>query len=220
MSTFYVPIWGGCYLVIDLDATGAQAVLSRRIASGKDISPLLNAIARVMRESFGRNFAVGGDPPWRPLAPSTIRRKIAMGVPRLTKTGRIPKRLVQNGQFGPANILIATGALRDSYRQKGAKGHVEKIDEQHGTVEVGSRLKTPDGRYSLAAIHQFGTEASVRRRRMALSAGLARAGKANAAKKVAAKAGRGGGIPARPVRLTSDDVMQMKRLVRSHFAGA
>jgi hypothetical protein len=176
-----------------------------------------------MREAYGRDFEQGGIPHWTPLKPATIRRKQALGLPKLSPSGRIPRRLVQRGNFSASNILIETGKLRDSYRQKGVTGHVEIFDVEHGTVEVGSRLKTPDGKYSLAAIHQHGTQGSTYRRRMAKAAGLMKAGgKKNMrqANKLKARAASGGGIPARPVTLTADDRRQLAHLYRLHIAGA
>ena len=118
--------------------------------------PLMEKIAEIMRKSFGENFASGGRPAWTPLAPSTVWAKMAAGLPPKTPTGRKPRRLAQARAdtgaktVGAAGILIGNGALRDSLRQKGARGHIERIRDDGMVLEIGTSLW-------YARFHQEGT---------------------------------------------------------------
>ena len=60
------------------------------------LSAALESFAPIWRNSLRRLFDIGGDPPWAPLAPGYLRQKLAAGY--------------------PANILVRTGALRESIR--------------------------------------------------------------------------------------------------------
>jgi hypothetical protein len=104
-----------------------------------------------MRNDFREQFRAGGIPKaWATLSPNTVAAKRGMGLPGKSAKGRIFWRLKQQGEYGPASILIATGALRDSYGVKGAKGHIEKIDPAKNELVIGSALK-------IAQYHQYGT---------------------------------------------------------------
>jgi hypothetical protein len=100
--------------------------------------PLMQRLADLQRESYSKTFRSGGRPAWAPLQPATIRAKARGGLPSRTAKGNVPRRLVQLGGFGPGNILIARGMLRDSYVQKGARGHVEEVTDE--SALVGSQL--------------------------------------------------------------------------------
>lgn len=204
----------GAKLVIESDIGGAIAQTAFRAEQLSNMAPVLNAIAGVLRLSLGRQFSEGGNPAWKELAPSTVLAKMAAGLPAKTAKGRIPWRLKQNGQFGPGGKLIASGALRDSYRVKGARGHVEAINLADGTVEVGSNLKTPDGSRSLAAIHQFGTRGYTIRARMGKMLSFM-----GARGMVFRKSVNHPGIAARPVTLTDGDRKQIAHLFSLHLAG-
>lgn len=147
-------------VTFELDTSDLMLLLDEMQRRTHDPSVLLNNLAGIIRNSFRRNFEQGGRPAWIPLKPSTIARKSAAGLPARTKKGNIPKRLMQQGVFGPQNILIARGDLRDSYVQKSARGHVEDVNSDQGTVEVGSNLRTQDGK-PLAIFHQYGTRSYV-----------------------------------------------------------
>jgi hypothetical protein len=180
-----------------------------------NVAPVLNTIAGIIRKSFGEQFSAGGNPPWKDLAASTIAQKTAAGLPGRTAKGNIPWRLKQAGAFGPANKLIATGALRDSYRVKGAKGHLEDIDVAARTVRVGSDLKTPDGKYSLARIHQDGTRAyTIVAKNGKLLRFLASQGKT-----VYTRSVEHPGLVARPVRIREEDIAAIKAAWRAHLLG-
>jgi phage gpG-like protein len=121
--------------------------LLQRIA---DLRPFYRYAANRMRQAFRTNFAVGGRPPWRPLAPSTVAAKRIMGLPAGLRTpaGRIPRRLLQLGQLNERTILILTGELRDSVSQKNHPHHIMRIS--HDRVEVGTS-------HPLAPFHEYGT---------------------------------------------------------------
>ena len=141
----------GCTLVIDVSSDTAQSTLETVQARLQNRAKLIGTIANAMRKDVRRQFSEGGDPPWQALAASTIAAKTGAELPALTSKGRIPWRLKQNGAFGPANILIATGRLRDSWGVKGDKDHVERVDGSTGEIVMGSKVP-------YAGVHQFGGE--------------------------------------------------------------
>jgi phage gpG-like protein len=113
--------------------------------------PLLQQATTILRLDAREQFAEGGNPAWKPLAPSTLAAKQAAGLPAKLNSGRTPRRLMQNGGFGGAtSILIASGGLRDSWATKSGKGHFERVNEASGTAEIGSSLP-------IAIFHQLGT---------------------------------------------------------------
>jgi len=85
-----------------------------------------------MRKAFGKNFSEGGRPRWTPLSQRTIRGQKSGRASAPYGEGNIQWRLKQRGNYGPENVLIEGGALRDSYRRKGARGHVERLDSADG----------------------------------------------------------------------------------------
>lgn len=196
-------------LIVEASSDRPQRMLKDRRDHLENMRPVLEHIARILREDAGREFATASNNQWQPLKPATVMAKMEKGLPPLTPKGRIPKRLMQNGSFGPTNILIATGALRDSYRKKGARGHVERIDAKAGTVYVGSRLRTPDGRYCLAMIHQYGTSPyMIFPRRARFLSYINEDGE-----RVFRRHVRHPGLVPRPVRLSSDAKKTVKELV-------
>jgi phage gpG-like protein len=151
-QVFNLPIWGaraGLTVIVDNDAAlAALAEMARRLQQPPP--PVWNAVGQVMRDSFRQNFAVAGRPAWQPLAERTVRRKTKLWLmgrgnpsgkyPPKTPTGRIPRRLLQNGQLGPETILVMTGALRDSWCVKDARGHYERVEDDGATFRIGSQL--------------------------------------------------------------------------------
>jgi phage gpG-like protein len=98
-------------------------------------------VANIARRGFRQNFAVGGQPAWQPLRPETIATKANIAqFPAVLgkKSGRIPVRLKQNGNFGPSSILIATGALRDSVGSTASPHNVS--DFRKDGMELGTDL--------------------------------------------------------------------------------
>ena len=122
--------------------------------SVKDLRPVFEKGATLMRQSFARNFAQGGRPDaWKPLSPNTVMQKAMAGVqagfPYATARGRQRiRRLQQNGRRSLTNILIAGGQLRDSYAQKNNQ-HISRV--RLDGFEEGSK-------HWLAPIHEYGTD--------------------------------------------------------------
>ncbi len=129
---------------------GVEAVL----ANPKSV---FDRCGELLRDDALRQFQAGGDPAWRPLSRYTIAKKRsfgkkpldqrASGYVRMNRKGQIPKMLVQNGNFGPENILMRTGALLSSWTQTQDPDHIERINGD--TLEFGSSVP-------YARIHQLG----------------------------------------------------------------
>lgn len=181
----------------------------------EDYAPVVKDIARIIRRDLAAQFSSGGEPPWQALKPSTLAAKRFAGLPPKMARNRnlVMPRLRQNG--GATNVLIATGALRDSYVRKGARGHFEETDPKTAKVVVGSQLKTRDTNAPLAVIHQFGTSPYVilprRARRLAFigSGGYY----------VFRRSVRHPGLPARPVGITRSALELIASRMQSHLVG-
>jgi len=72
--------------------------------------------------------------------------------------------MIQNGQFGPQNILMRTGALLSSYVDDSDPDHIEQVTESG--IEVGSSLPYADH-------HQYGTRRMAARPLTITAQGLA-----------------------------------------------
>ena len=147
---FVLPL--GVRVTLSVNSDSADMQLSAVKGAVADIRPLLARMAGVLRSEIRQTFADGGTPGnrWQRLKPSTIAEKAIAGLPSMTGKGNIPRRLIQRGGFSPANILMRTGALRDSWGVKGDPNHIEELDGKAGTVRIGSKLP-------YAAFHQGGT---------------------------------------------------------------
>jgi phage gpG-like protein len=141
-----VPLgsFGDGQLVVSIkDEQALQSIqaLRERLAAP---APLWGRVGEIMRRSFAQDFASGGRPAWAPLSPRTVAEKTGLfrkgKLPPKTPTGRLPRRLLQNGNLGPTTILIRSGALRDSWVQKNARGHVEEIGGDGSSFFIGSQL--------------------------------------------------------------------------------
>ena len=144
MPTLHVPILQGIATVeVRWNCDSAVAALHALRNRTAQRTPLWNAVGSIYRGSFKRSFESGGRPAWAPLKPSTVAKKTKFlsgkPSPPYTKAGKVPPRLLQNGAFGPETKLIERGGLRDSYVQKGAKGHVEEIGTGGGSLLIGSQ---------------------------------------------------------------------------------
>jgi len=122
-----------------------------------DRQRLQDTISAAVRADLLDQFQTAGDPAWQALSPHTVAKKRYAGYPRKSRDGSIPANLVQQGGFGPENILIMTGALLASWTQDDAPGHVESFDGD--TFEIGSEV-------AYAATHQFGAWAMLGGRRV------------------------------------------------------
>jgi len=177
----------------------------------RDPKPLLRAVANRLRAAFRANFREGGRPPWKPLAPSTIRAKTVMGLPSQirTPTGRKPRRLMQRspltGQMmlEATNILIRTGRLRDSVSQSYHPDHITRMDGWN--LEVGTKVE-------YAMYHQHGTSPTVIRPKQAKV--LAFIG--NNGEMVFRREVHHPGLPARPfLTVTADDEADIADIIWS-----
>lgn len=107
---------------------------------------LEKSVGPVLRASADQQFRAGGYPDkWKPLRRSTVQDKYALGYPRRNRFGEIPYMAVQNGRFGPHNILIRTTSLRSSWTQESNPFHICKAKD--GILTFGSDL-------SYAVFHQ------------------------------------------------------------------
>lgn len=208
------PLIGKATLEVEIDAEKALRQIEQREQRVASPRPLLERMAQVMREALGRRFTEGGRPPWQPLAPSTVAAKSLAGLPPVGRNGKVLPRLVQNGMTGAAAaataILIRTGALRDSWRRKGAKGHSEVYNEspEEASVAVGSTLP-------IARIHQEGTGPYMI---------LPKNGKAlrfigASGGPVVRRVVHHPGLPARPVLLTEADQRQIEEVAARWMGG-
>lgn len=201
------PLPFGARLIVEVDTNDAIALIEMRSKSMRNIKPVLEYAAKILRESFGRQFAEGGRPAWTPLAPSTIAAKQGANLPPLSKKGNALRRLLQRGSSTSASILIATGALRDSYRQKGTRGHIERFTED--SVEVGSSLPH-------AGVHQRGGRGSYMIRAKFKKA-LAFGGKDG--ETILRKAVTHPPLPKRSVSIQPEDRREIRRALTLHLRG-
>ena|SRR3990167_6182410 len=65
-----------------------QAFFGKQISSAKNLSGPLRQAGEYMMGSVRKNFRAGGRPKWRPLAKSTLKRKLSQGLSPLPLTGR------------------------------------------------------------------------------------------------------------------------------------
>lgn len=83
-------------MTLKLEALDGGAILKRERERLKDISPAIASLAKPLYDSIMENFYSGGRPPWAPLSPGYLKRKIADG-------------------YQP-DILVRTGALMNSVK--------------------------------------------------------------------------------------------------------
>lgn len=183
---------------IQIDTRSLSADMRRMSHNLSDLRPVFTKGGNLMRKSFADNFAAGGRPDhWVPLTQNTIASKgfngLQQGSPYVTMRGRKRiGRLAQRGRRSVVNILIANGALRDSYATKNAN-HVSRVNLEG--FEEGSK-------HFLAPFHEYGTGPYTiypkRRRKLRFMTvrGFVMAGKVNHP-----------GLPARPVAIYQEDDM-------------
>ena len=119
---------------ISVNTTLGQAKIERLL---KAVEPrtLLNVIGARLLFHVNESFNTRGRGAWAPLSPLTLALRKRGGDMPLQDTGRLKGSYVSE-QGGPGTDYSTDG---QTY------------------VEVGSNVKTPDGKYSLAKIHEFGT---------------------------------------------------------------
>jgi phage gpG-like protein len=123
------------------------------VISVKDtVSPMLMAMTRELKDfreplrlsgmylqkSFTKQFAAGGKPPWKPLAPSTIKRRRLHSSLPLTDTGRLKRSYTSRVAPG-AIYQMEPHVLTMGSNLRYARIHQEGGDVGH-TVKGGSRL--------------------------------------------------------------------------------
>lgn len=104
---------------------------SKRI---KDLRKPFAEAATIFEKDMESQFRrEGRDPKWKPLKPKTIQDRLRQG-------------------FSAGPILTRSGAMRRSFTQSNATGHIREIERMR--MKVGSNLMV--GRHILAAIHTEG----------------------------------------------------------------
>lgn len=192
-------------VVIDFEVNESDLEeLENRVTN---IEPLLNRIARIMRRAAAARFRDGG-PGWRPLAESTVADKLAADLPPKMGNGKVFPRFRQAGALtAPATtILIRSGALRDSWVRKRDKYHIENIDVEQGTVEIGSALP-------YASAHQMGTPPRLITPVNALALRFMTA----SGRYVYRKYVNHPGLPPRPVQLLPHDEIRIREEIQSYL---
>ena len=124
---------------LELDASAVNAQLAQMQTKLSDIKSILRQAAGVMRADVLAQFKKGGDPTWKPDAPSTVKGKSYAGYVRLSRKGLEVQTLVQNGNFNPGNVLIRTGALLASWTKENDPHSETEITD--ASVSIGSNLK-------------------------------------------------------------------------------
>lgn len=202
---------GGVRLVLSVDGEAAQVRLSATRGFLADLAPLLKLMAGVIRAELRQTFKDGGTPDnrWQRLRPSTVAEKAFAGLPGMTGKGNIPRRLIQQGNFSPANILMRTGALRDSWGVKNNPGHMEQIDARAGTVRIGSKLP-------YAGYHQSGTRPYT----IEAKPGHALAFTVAGGKRLFRGKVNHPGLPARPVTLSKNGIARLRDVATQYISGA
>lgn len=189
--------------VLTLDTTVTMTDLDAMVQRMIDLRPLLLRIARVMRRAASERFRQGG-PGWQELAASTIAAKRALNMPTAGKDGRVEvSRFRQAGASSAAEtILVRSGALRDSWSRRFDPNNVETIDEENGTVSIGSKLP-------YAGAHQRGWGGGmifpVRARALAFTGA--------GGQQVFASFVNHPGLPPRPVEMLPRDVERIRRII-------
>jgi hypothetical protein len=162
-----------------------------------------------MRRAFAKRFEEGG-PGWAADAESTVAAKLYGGQPPVGKNGKLSRRF--NNPMTTVNpaasVLIASGALRDSYVQKNHPNHVSSVQETDEGFVVIEGSKDPKAEY-----HQKGTSPYQILPKNA---------------KALRFIGRGGsvvfrrivnhpGLPARPVELLAGDLKRIEKEVEEFY---
>jgi phage gpG-like protein len=154
MQTIWINGPFGVRFFVRVNEDEAVSLVDQVKSGLSDLKPFFKQQAGRMRKSFAENFFQGGRPDkWAPLSQGTIagKNKNPSAVyGRLANRIRVSKFAQMHGgvaKRSTANILILTGALRDSYVEEGSN-HVEQVS-QSGLV-IGSQDPK-------AAFHEYGT---------------------------------------------------------------
>lgn len=96
--------------------------------------PLQQLADEVIYPEIRQQFEAQGNPPWPSLTSRYAARKAR--------------------QYPGAGILVRTGDLKRSLTTKRARGSIYSLTEHQ--LVIGSRLRTPGGRWNLGLLHQKG----------------------------------------------------------------
>lgn len=153
MAYYFVELPFGARFFLKVDGIEVLDDVEALQKALSDLRPVWKKAANITRRSFAENFRMGGRPKWAPLKAGTIMGKQfneAFTYASMRARARISRlQQMRNGrmQRSATNILIVSGALRDSYVQKGAN-HIERISKKG--LESGSD-------HYLAPFHEYGT---------------------------------------------------------------
>lgn len=106
---------------IRVDDTPVQSVLAAAMQRLADKTPAMRAIAGVLLEETGRNFAAQGRPAWQPLSPATIARRSKSGHwpgQMLRVSGRLASSITP--QYSAVMAAIGTNVKYAATQQFGA----------------------------------------------------------------------------------------------------
>jgi len=107
---------------INVNISGAEALLERVIALGGDMTPVSRALAGVLADIPERAFMNQADPetgePWAPLSPTTVKRR-GSATPILQVTGILASSF--QAEHGPDYARVTTNVPYAPTHQGGAK---------------------------------------------------------------------------------------------------
>lgn len=146
-----MPAGGGGFINISVEFEGQQALIGQFATFGQRIQtmrPAWEDVGNLLLADFAQQFASEGAylgpqiaPLWKPLAPSTVRDRLAKG-------------------FGGEHpILQRTGQLLGSVSERGAAGNIFEVSDN------GIRAGTA---YPIAKFHQYGTTRMPQRKMIGL----------------------------------------------------
>ncbi len=147
---------------ITIELTGEaelQAKLNKLAQGLTNPQPLLSEIGATLEANIQRRFDLGVDPngrKWAPLSAATLEfYKVKAGRAKADGIGakltRGDFKAVAAAGRAPSNVashLQQTGRLRDSL----------KVNVLGNAVEVGMLRLTDNGKWNVAALHEFGTQ--------------------------------------------------------------
>lgn len=142
---------GGGFLNITVQFEGQRELIGKFATWGANIQtmrPAWEDVGNLLLLDFAQQFEAEGGylgagvaPVWPPLAPSTIRDRLAKG-------------------YGPGPKLVRTGQLMGSVTQRGANGNIFELGDN--SVRAGTS-------YPIARYHQYGTRKMPQRKMIGLA---------------------------------------------------
>jgi len=109
-------------IIIEVNTSDVDAILSRIIGLGKDMTPVSRALAGVLADIPERAFAEQRDPvtgeAWEPLSPVTVARR-GSAAPILQVSGILAGSI--QSEHGPDFARVTTATIYAPTHQNGAK---------------------------------------------------------------------------------------------------